>query len=967
MLRKYRRWILKASFIFMIACGGESGSNDFISGDAGSTDDTEVSTSGDTSLDGDTDVDTDADTDVDTDGDTDSTNDSDTDSANDNDTVSKTDTESDITTETVDAFPEVTITSPENNASFSRGEEISFHCVANDQEDGTLPGSAVLWSSSLTGGIGIGAEVINALAVPGDHTITCAGTDSAGQTSTDSIVIHIVDNYAPEAKIDQPIDGDFFKTGTSIQFQGTASDTEDGPITGAGLTWHAGGVPIGVGETIQTALTEGDHIVTLRAVDSSGAEGTDTITIHVVSNLPPKCSITSPGDNSSVVEGASISFEAICTDPDGTAVPGSDVSWSSDKDGKFGIGYTVVNGLSTIGVHEITVCAVDTTDSNLQSCDTITVTVKANQPPEITSMAPENASSHSACQKINLHCSATDPEGQHVSYSWTSSAEGPIGTTSFISWSPQMSGTHILTCTAKDELGKSTTSQITITVDSPRVAINHPADGAIFRPGEMVNLSGNACDTEDGAITDTGLEWHSDVDDFLGTGQNLPIDSLSPGPHTISLRAMDSDFNVRYDSVDIWINEPPQVTIISPDDQATFNTNDVITFDGEASDPEDGVLTPTWWDSVRGEFFEGSTTSGSGLLPGKREVVLAATDGAGETAEDKVTIFIEGEKPLFASPGDIQSRVYQIIEDPDTGEWWVATNEGLVLYDPASGDTTVFRTWNSDIPDNNVRDIIILENGTLMVATDDGLLKECKRPGLTDCQYYDKDDFNVDSNQMTALLELPDGTTLIGTSECMIYSDWTESDHQDYCEGDGGGDELVGDSIRDLVYDDSTGKVWIATDRGVSLMTPSGNVMNRNSNDFVDYTTDEGLASDNVRAIAIAPLSNDVWFATGQGLTRLERSGLSQKFSSYNTSDGIPSNNVRDLAIDVITVGAEQREVTWGATGAGLARVDVTTPSVVSITQADGLANDNCFSIFIDSSHFKNVGTESGLIIYRGF
>jgi hypothetical protein len=55
-----------------------------------------------------------------------------------------------------------------------------------------------------------------------------------------------------------------------------------------------------------------------------------------------------------------------------------------------------------------------------------------------------------------------------------------------------------------------------------------------------VVLQGSATDFEDGSLPDEALSWSSDVQGGLGTGASLPIASLLPGAHTITLTAIDS-------------------------------------------------------------------------------------------------------------------------------------------------------------------------------------------------------------------------------------------------------------------------------------------------------------------------------------------------------------------------------------------------------------------------------------------
>ncbi|MFN8483481.1 MAG: hypothetical protein U0768_10600 [Anaerolineae bacterium] len=76
---------------------------------------------------------------------------------------------------------------------------------------------------------------------------------------------------------------------------------------------------------------------------------------------------------------------------------------------------------------------------------------------------------------------------------------------------------------------------------APRVTILAPADGDHVRQEQPVSLTGAGDDPQDGALAGDRLTWSSDRDGVLGTGEALDVRSLSPGDHTITLTARDSD------------------------------------------------------------------------------------------------------------------------------------------------------------------------------------------------------------------------------------------------------------------------------------------------------------------------------------------------------------------------------------------------------------------------------------------
>lgn len=90
----------------------------------------------------------------------------------------------------------------------------------------------------------------------------------------------------------------------------------------------------------------------------------------------------------------------------------------------------------------------------------------------------------------------------------------------------------------------------------PVVTINTPLSGSTLTAGEQVLFEGSANDPEDGALSGNSLEWTSDVDGVLGTGDSVSISTLSLGDHNITLTATDSDAKTGSDSVFVRVTEP---------------------------------------------------------------------------------------------------------------------------------------------------------------------------------------------------------------------------------------------------------------------------------------------------------------------------------------------------------------------------------------------------------------------------
>lgn len=95
-------------------------------------------------------------------------------------------------------------------------------------------------------------------------------------------------NTAPTVTISLPANNSTHTDGDSVNFAGTATDTQDGTLSSS-LRWTSSLVgEIGTGASFSRVMSVGVHTITARVVDSGGLAGQTsiTITVNVVSTNP---------------------------------------------------------------------------------------------------------------------------------------------------------------------------------------------------------------------------------------------------------------------------------------------------------------------------------------------------------------------------------------------------------------------------------------------------------------------------------------------------------------------------------------------------------------------------------------------------------------------------------------------------------------------------------------------------------
>lgn len=273
--------------------------------------------------------------------------------------------------------PTAAIDEPAANASFEAGDVVHLAGRASDPEDGALRGPALSWTSSLDGALGTGASLDVTTLTVGSHTLQLLATDSAGAVGVASTSVFIVAaNAAPSAQITAPANGSHALVGGTVNFAGTGADAEDGVLTGASLLWSSNlDGSFGTGESRPFAsLSAGAHQITLTAVDSRGAVGTDSIQVVVDPApvpVPPVASLL--GANVGYVGIAWAADASSSVDPDGRVTTYA-FDWGDGTPVTRGAASSASHSYAAAGLRMVTLTVTD--DDGLTDTATLSVDVQ---------------------------------------------------------------------------------------------------------------------------------------------------------------------------------------------------------------------------------------------------------------------------------------------------------------------------------------------------------------------------------------------------------------------------------------------------------------------------------------------------------------------------------------------------------------------------------------------------------------
>ena len=359
----------------------------------------------------------------------------------------------------------------------------------------------------------------------GTYVVTLKATDKDGGvgTTTDTVAVA---NVPPAATFPAPAGPTL--EGTAIALTGSATDPSPADTAaGLSLAWAVAknGSPFATGAGAAYSFTpddNGTYTVTLTATDKDGGTGTFARTVSVA-NVAPTATIPAPV--TAGVEGSPLTLTGTATDPGAADVAaGLARAWAVTKNGAAfatGTGGTLTFTPDDNGTYVATFTVTDKDGGVGTAADTVAV---ANVAPTPAVAAPP--SQGYAGVAVNLTGSATDPSaadtaaGLPLAWSVTKAgaAFGTGGTGASYAFTPDTTGTYVVTLKATDKDGGVGTTTDTVTVI--------PAGYRLSGGNLMYNATTEATGVASYALRADGAAY------YLTTGKQFGVNQPASGTNT---------------------------------------------------------------------------------------------------------------------------------------------------------------------------------------------------------------------------------------------------------------------------------------------------------------------------------------------------------------------------------------------------------------------------------------------------
>lgn len=393
---------------------------------------------------------------------------------------------------------------------------------------------------------------------------------------------------------------------------------------------------------------------------TDGTEGVVLATpIDTTTNLPP---VANAGPDLSSPEGHSIIIDGSgCFDPEETiltfvwSVGGVEVATGPQYDA----------GALPGGTHTVTLTVTDR--GGASASDDMILTITPNFAP-VANAGPDQTVSH--VETVYLDGTASfDPEGGALTYVW--SLDGTqIATGATATVGPFAVGDHIVTLTVTDDIGKSATDSMIVSVVNGVPVASAGPDRYILTL-QSVWLDGSASSDPEGEVL--SYVWTLDGVQ-IATGPKPTVGPFDAGVYTVTLTVTDGHGASASDETIVTVSNRAPLANAGPDQ--TADHAQTVTLAGSGSDPEGGPLTYAW--SIGGvQIATGPDPTAGPFKVGVHTVTLTVTDDHGATATDSMVLTVVNEAPV-ANAGPDQTVGVK-------GKTTTVTLDGSASSDPEGG------------------------------------------------------------------------------------------------------------------------------------------------------------------------------------------------------------------------------------------------------------------------------------------
>lgn len=299
-------------------------------------------------------------------------------------------------------------------------------------------------------------------------------------------------------------------------------------------------------------------------------------------------------------------------------------------------------------------------------------------------------------------------------------------------------------------------------------------------------------------------------------------------------------------------------------------------------------------------------------------------------------------------PGMLGNSVREIHRDK-YGDLWIGTEDnGINRYHPQTGTMINFSLNNPQrkLSATNIHGLYP-KGDTLWIGTFNKGIELLHIPTGKVIKHYHQANSAMD-NFVLCFSEISNGDFLIGTADGVFIHEPVRDDFSRWKDING---------LVRQIYEDSSGRIWIATNIGLRKYDPAKTKDPVTYYGATEISASTGLGSHNTTSI-FEDSKERIWITTAYGFSLYNE--YTDSFDRITTQNGMPSNFVYRIVED-------DAHFFWISTANGLVKFNPETHQMRVFTHEDGLNQSqfNYCSSYQDEDGTIYMGTINGMISFN--
>ena len=262
-----------------------------------------------------------------------------------------------------------------------------------------------------------------------------------------------------------------------------------------------------------------------------------------------------------------------------------------------------------------------------------------------------------------------------------------------------------------------------------------------------------------------------------------------------------------------------------------------------------------------------------------KEKLWVGTWGGGLNVFNRITGDVEHFSERLEGNKKLVNDYVHVIFKDNRGYMWLGTRKGVMIYQPEKKQFISFSDFfKGDVKINSrVNSITQTKEGDIWIGSESGAFYLDFTSRESRGFFENPNDPNsISSNHVYTIKEDSDGDIWIATVKGLNKLSFMPFKAQKFLNDPGNLNSLSGNSVYAFLQD-KEGFIWLATNCGLDMY-------DKRSNDFIYYTTKQGMPSDELYGLVEDNFGN-IWVTTTRGLTCFNKKN--KTFKNYDKDDGL--------------------------------------------------------------------------------